>query len=63
MVLGCCLTAAVFLSLTTLHYRLYMCVYMCIREGVKKIDFFKEKVLNYGWVGVNSPKLVKIRTF
>ena len=31
-----------------------------VREGVKKIDFFQEKVLNYGWVGVKSPKLVKM---
>ena len=31
-----------------------------LREGVKKIDFFKEKVLNYGWVGVKIPKLVKM---
>ena len=26
----------------------------------KKFDFFKEKVLNYGWVGVKGPKLVKM---
>ena len=31
-----------------------------LREGVKKIDFFKEKVLNYGWVVVKSPKLVNM---
>ena len=31
-----------------------------IREGIKKIDFFLEKVLNYGWVGFKSPKLVKM---
>ena len=31
------------------------------RHPKKIINFFKEKVLNYGWVGVKSPKLVKIR--
>ena len=31
-----------------------------LREGVKKNDFFLEKVLNYGWVGVKIPKLVKM---
>ena len=35
-------------------------VLILLRKGVKKIDFFKEKVLNYGWVGVKSPKLVKM---
>ena len=29
-------------------------------RGPKKIDFFKEKVLNYRWVGVKSPKLLKM---
>ena len=33
---------------------------LVLREGVKKIDFFKEKVLNYWWVGVKSPKLLKM---
>ena len=31
-----------------------------IREGVKKNRLFLGKVLNYGWVGVKSPKLVKM---
>ena len=31
-----------------------------VREGVKKNRLFLEKVLNYGWVGVKSPKLVKM---
>ena len=39
-------------------YTSYITHTICIREGTqKKIDFFKEKVLNYGWVGVKSPKL------
>ena len=28
-----------------------------LRGRGKKIDFFLGKVLNYGWVGVKSPKL------
>ena len=31
-----------------------------IREGVKKNRLFLGKVLNYGWVGVKIPKLVKM---
>ena len=30
------------------------------REGAKKSIFFRKKVLNYGWVGVKSPKLLKM---
>ena len=32
-------------------------------RGPKKIDFFEEKVPKFGWVGVKSPKLVKIRKY
>ena len=33
-----------------------------LREGIKKnkLTFFRKKVLNYGWVRVKSPKLVKM---
>ena len=30
------------------------------KASKKKSIFFEEKVLNYGWVGVKGPKLVKM---
>ena len=35
-------------------------IIIIIVANIIAIDFFLEKVLNYGWVGVKSPKLVKM---
>ena len=34
--------------------------FMVKGRGKKKLTFFRKKVLNYGWVGVKSPKLVNM---